>query len=66
MKDKILCLIPKLICEKGCYNSNNLWKCYMISTFYTEVASTYSITPSEPFCPRTKNRGKMFQMTVID
>ena len=26
----------------------------MISTFWTEVAETYSKTPSEPFCPQTK------------
>ena len=39
---------------KVCSNSYNLLKFYMISTFYTEVASTYSTTPSEPFCPRTK------------
>ena len=45
--------IPKVICSKGCSNSYNLWKFYMISTCYTEVASTCSTTPSEAFCPRT-------------
>ena len=37
-----------------CKRLYNLWKFYMISTFCTKVASTYSTTPSEPFCPRTK------------
>ena len=29
--------------------SYNLWKFYMISTFCTKVARTYTTTPSEPF-----------------
>ena len=33
----------------------------MISTFCTEVAPTYSTTPSEPFCPQTKILAKCFK-----
>ena len=50
---------------RGCSNSYSLCKFCMINIFYTEMASTYSNTPSEPSEP-DENRGKMFQMTVID
>ena len=57
--------IPKVIRAKGCSSSYNLWKCYVIGTFHTEVASTYSTTPYEPLSTDEK-RDKMFQMTIID
>ena len=58
-------LIPKVIRAKGCSSSYNLWKCYVISTFYTEVASTYSTTPYEPFCPRTKKGTKCSKWLLL-
>ena len=58
-------IILKEVCAKGCSNSYNLWKFYMISTFYTEVASTYSTTPSEPFCPRTKIGPKCSKLQLL-
>ena len=54
-------IISKVICVKGCFNSYKWWKSYMISTFCTEVTSTYSTTPSEPFCPGTIIGTKCFK-----
>ena len=66
IKDKHNTLfIPKVIRAKGCSSSYNLWKCYVIGTFYTEVASTYSTTPYEPFCPRTKKGTKCSKWLVL-
>ena len=66
IKDRHNTLIySKVVCAKGCSNSYNLWKFYMISTFYTEVASTYSTTPSEPFCPWTKIEAKCSKWQLL-
>ena len=52
--DTMLWFIGKVICVKGCSNSYDLWKFYMIGTFYFEVVSTYSTTPPEPLRPGAK------------
>ena len=57
MKGKIKDRLNILI-QKDCYDSNNLWKFYIICAFCIEVASVYSTTPFEPFCPRIKVRAK--------
>ena len=64
--DTILWFIQKVICGKCCSSSYNLWKLYMISTFYIEVASTYSTTPSELFCPRTKIGAKCSKWQLLN
>ena len=55
----------KVIRAQGCSSSYNLWKCYVIGTFYTEVAPTYSTTPYEPFCPRTKKGTKCSKWLLL-
>ena len=63
--DTILWFILKVTCVKVCSNSSVfLWKFYRLSTFCTEVASTYLTTHLNQFV-YGKSRCKMFQMTVI-
>ena len=62
--DAILWFIWKVIGAKGCYDSCILWKFYMISTFCTEMASTYSTAPSKLFRLQPKNMFKMFRILL--
>ena len=45
--------------------SENPGSAPVISTFYTEAASTYSTTPSEPFCPQTKIGAKYSKWQLL-
>ena len=56
MKDRhnTVVYFSKIISVKACSNNYIFGKFGMISTFCIEMASNFSTTPSEPFCPRGK------------